>query len=117
VRPGVFRVTVERHASQNAALRFEWLDRLAPGRPRLRVRAAGRGRILSTWRPALERGSGVEAYTVVVDGRAVQRVSEIPLVNWEATLRLSRGLHRVGVFATDRAGNPGRTAYARIRVT
>jgi Gametolysin peptidase M11 len=63
-----------------------------------------------------EPGSGVEAYTLFVDGRRVRRLSEIPDVHWEATLRLSRGWHRVGVFATDRAGNRGPAAFARVRV-
>jgi hypothetical protein len=116
VRPKVFKVTVERHEPQSAGLRFEWLDRLAPRRPQLRVRATGRGRIHATWKPAPEQGSGVDAYTLVVDGRGVRRVDEIPLGGWEASRRLSRGWHRVGVFATDRAGNRGPTATARVRV-
>lgn len=117
VRPGVFRVTVERHGRESAALAFEWLDRTAPARPALRVRARGRGHVRLTWAPARERGSGVQAYTLVVDGRAVRTVTrEIPLISWEATVRLSRGRHRVGVFATDRAGNRGQAASARVRV-
>ena len=60
VRPGIFRVTVERHALQSAALRFEWLDRVAPARPRLRVRTT-RGRVRLSWDAARERGSGSTA--------------------------------------------------------
>ena len=115
VRPGVFRVTVERHAHESATLRFAWLDRTAPGRPGLDMRAMRRGRVRLTWDPATERGSGVLTYSIVVDGR-VQRVldGQVPYLNSSAVLRLTRGAHRVGVFATDRAGNRGRTAIARL---
>lgn len=116
VRPGIFRVTVERHALQSAALRFEWLDRVAPGRPPLRVRTT-RGRLRLSWDAARERGSGVESYTVVIDGRAVRTYrSDIPLTTWTAAFRAARGSHRVGVYATDRAGNRGRLASARTRI-
>jgi hypothetical protein len=116
VRPGVFRVTVERHALSSAALRFEWLDRVSPSRPRLRVRA-GRGRVRLAWDSSRERASGVDSYTVVVDGRAVRRLrTEIPLTTWSASVRAARGRHRVGVYATDRAGNRGLLAAAWVRV-
>ena len=116
VRPGIFRVTVERHALQSAALRFEWLDRVVPGRPRLRVRTT-RGRVRLSWDAARERASGVDSYTVVIDGRAVRTYrSDIPLTTWTAAFRVARGAHRVGVYATDRAGNRGRLASAGIRV-
>jgi hypothetical protein len=116
VRPGIFRVTVERHALQSAALRFEWLDRVAPGRPRLRARTT-RGRIRLAWDAARDRGSGVDSYTVVIDGRAVRTYRlDIPLTTWTAAFRAARGSHRVGVYATDRAGNRGRLASARIRI-
>lgn len=116
VRPGIFRVTVERHALQSAALRFEWLDRVGPGRPRLRARTT-RGRVRVSWDAARERGSGIDGYTVVIDGRGVRRFrSDIPLTTWTAAFRVARGSHRVGVYATDRAGNRGHLASTRIRV-
>jgi hypothetical protein len=116
VLPRLFRVTVERHAPEGASLRFEWLDRVAPRRPRLRGRS-GRGRVRLTWESSRERGSGVESYTLVVDRRSVRTISrEIPLIVWQASLRLPPGRHRVGVFATDRAGNRGRPAWVRVRV-
>jgi Gametolysin peptidase M11 len=116
VQAGVFRVAVERHALESAALRFEWLDRVGPSRPRLRVRTA-RGRVRLTWDAARERGSGVDKYTAVIDGRAKRSFrSDIPLTTWTAAFRVSRGVHRVGVYATDRAGNRGRLAVARVRV-
>jgi len=114
---GVFRVTVERHARESAALAFAWLDRTAPGRPSIDVSALRRGRVRVTWDPAPEQGSGVQTYTVVADGRAVRTLDgQVPYLNSSATLRLGRGAHRLGVFATDRAGNRGRVASVRVRV-
>ena len=116
VRRGVFRVTVDRHAPDSSALRFEWLDRVAPARPSIDVRVR-RGRARVTWDPAVEKGSGLLSYTVVVDGRAVRTLDgQIPYLNASATLRLSRGAHRIGVRATDRAGNRGRATTVRVRV-
>ena len=117
VQPGVFQVTVARHSSDSAALEFEWLDRISPGPARLAARATRAGRARLAWDPANEQGSGVDTYAVVVDGRIVRSVDgHIPYLNSIATLRLSRGVHRVGVFATDRAGNRGRTTSAQVRV-
>ena len=117
VRPGVFRVHVERHSPESGVLRFVWLDRLAPGRPNLNVSTKQRGRARVTWDPALDRGSGVRTYSLLVDGRLVRTFDgQTPYLNSSASLRLSRGLHRVAVFATDRAGNRGRAASAQVRV-
>lgn len=114
---GLFSVTVERHSRESAVLRFQWLDRTAPGRPRLRARAAGGGRVRLTWSRTTERGSGVRSYAIVADGRTVTTIDgTLPSGIWEATLRLRRGWHRVGVFGTDRAGNRGRAATVRLRV-
>jgi hypothetical protein len=116
VRRGVFRVTIERHAPESSALRFAWLDRVAPGRPSIDVRVR-RGRARVTWDPAAEKGSGLLSYTVLVDGRAVRTFDgQIPYLNASATLRLPRGVHRVGVRATDRAGNRGGATTVRVRV-
>ena len=117
VQPGVFQVSVMRHSKESAVLGFEWLDRVPPGPARLAASATRAGRARLAWDPANEGGSGVDTYTVIVDGRIVRSVDgHIPYLNSIATLRLSRGLHRVGVFATDRAGNRGRTTSARVRV-
>lgn len=116
VRRGVFRVTVEQHAPESSTLGFEWLDRVAPARPSIDVRVR-RGRARVTWDPAAEQGSGLLSYTLLVDGRAVRTLDgQIPYLNASATLRLSRGVHRVGVRATDRAGNRGRATTVRVRV-
>ena len=113
----IFRVVVERHSAEEAALRFEWLDRVAPTRPRLVVRAPGRGRVHLTWDSSVERGSGVDTYSVLLDGRVVRTLTQqLPFSGWSASLHLSRGVHRIAVLATDRAGNRGRAATARVRV-
>ena len=117
VQPGVFQVTVTRHSRESAALECEWLDRIAPGPARLAASATRTGRARLSWEPANEQGSGVDTYSVVVDGQLVRSLDgHIPYLNSIATLRLTRGVHRVGVFATDRAGNRGRTTSARVRV-
>lgn len=116
VQQGAFRVLVEQHSTASAALRFEWLDHVAPAPPLLHVRTM-RGRVRLSWDPASERGSGVETYTVLADGRTVRTLDgQIPYLNSSTVVRLPRGVHRVGVFATDRAGNRGRAASVRVRV-
>ena len=117
VLPGIFAVVIERHAPESALLRLEWRDRVAPSRPALRVRVTRRGRVRLEWEPARDRGSGVATYTVLADGRPVRTTDgAVPYLNVAATLRLSPGSHRVGVYATDRAGNRGRAALGRVRV-
>ena len=117
VRRGVFAVSVETHAPDRALLRFRWLDKVAPRRPRLRARAIRKGRIRLTWDSARERGSGVRSYEVRLDGKAVQIVDAVQaLFSWQVTIRAPRGVHRVAVVATDRAGNRGLAASARVRL-
>jgi hypothetical protein len=117
-RRGIFTVGVEAHATDRARLRFRWLDKVAPLRPRrLRARAIRRGRVRVRWDSARERGSGVRSYELLRDGRAVQVVDATEALNsWQVTMRAPRGAHRVAVRATDRAGNRGRVAAARVRV-
>ena len=70
-----------------------------------------------SWDPAPEQGSGLLSYTVLVDGRAVRTLDgQVPYLNASATLPLARGLHRIGVRATDRAGNRGRATTVQVRV-
>jgi len=117
VERDVFRVLVERHAPESASLRFEWLDAVAPARSRVVARPIGGRRVEVSWNRARERGSGVESYTVLVDGRAARVVGGDDLVSTPSTmLRLTRGTHRVGLFATDRAGNRSATTLVRVRV-
>ena len=48
VRPGIFRLTVARHASEAAALKFQWLDRRGAG-------SAARARAIRAARPGSNR--------------------------------------------------------------
>ncbi len=114
VQPEVFRVAIERHARESATLRFEWLDRVAPAAPQVVARAVGRGRVEIAWGQPRERGSGVDTYSVLSDGRVARVVRSA--AGRSATLRLARGAHRVAVFATDRAGNLGLATSVRVRV-
>jgi Gametolysin peptidase M11 len=118
VRPGIFRVTVERHTPEAAALRFQWLDRVPPGRPRVRARSLRPGRAFLQWKRPRERGSGIQQYTLLVDGRARRVVGrDVLYISGGIRFRLPRGPHRLGVLATDRAGNRGRPSWVRVRVT
>jgi hypothetical protein len=123
---GGFEVAVEATEAERAVLRFRWTDSTAPGAPRiLRPGPTARGRrALVRWRPALDRGSGVAAHEIVLDGRRARR---IPAVRSLGTLvvptepelllgRLAPGAHRVEVRAVDRAGNRGPAAVRRFRV-
>jgi hypothetical protein len=117
IRRGIFAVSVESHAADRARLRFQWLDKVAPLRPRMQARATRKGRVRVAWDSARERGSGVRSYEVLLDGRAVQVVDAGQALNrWQVTIRAPRGAHRVAVAATDRAGNRGRASSARVRV-
>jgi hypothetical protein len=117
MRPGSFRVTVDRHAPQAAALRFQWLDRVAPGKPRVRARSQRPGRATLRWERPRELGSGIQSYTLLVDGRARRTLGrDVLFISDGIRFRLPRGPHRLGVLATDRAGNRGRPAWARVRV-
>ena len=117
VRPGIFRVTVDRHTPEAAALRFQWLDRVRPGRPRVRARSLRPGRAILRWERPRELGSGIQSYTLLVDGRPRRTVGrDVLYISDGIRFRLPRGPHRLGVLATDRAGNRGRPSWARVRV-
>jgi hypothetical protein len=111
--PNVFEVTVERNDVAGASLRFAWLDRAAPPRPRLIARAKrGRG-VRLAWEPSVDRGSGRVGYVLVVDGRDVRRLR---VSAFTAAVSLGRGVHRVGIAALDRAGNRSRTSLIRVTI-
>jgi hypothetical protein len=117
VRPGIFRVTVERHAQEAAALRFRWLDRVPPSRPRVRALSLRPGRAILRWQRPREGGSGIQSYTLLVDGRPRRTVGrDVLFISDGIRFRLPRGPHRLGVLATDRAGNRGRPSWVRVRV-
>lgn len=106
---GAFRLTVLSQVDTHVVLRFTWTDTTKPARPRF---DALDGRIAS-WEPAVDAGSGIDRYTVSVDGRAraaVRADFTVPL-----RVSLTKGRHTVAVTAVDRAGN--RSAAARRTFT
>ena len=119
---GAFAVTVTSTRADGADLRFRWADRIRPAAPRL-LRPLRRGRrLVVRWRRGAERGSGIAAHEVSLDG---QRVTRVPAARSAAgflvrnddrvTLLARRGRHRLTVLAVDRAGNRSRPARLAVR--
>ena len=97
-------------ATRSGAQRFGSSGSTGSGRdvPPLRVRTT-RGRVRLSWDAARERG---ERHRQLHGGHRRPRGADVPLrdplTTWTAAFRVARGFHRVGVYATDRAGNRGR---------
>jgi hypothetical protein len=101
---GAFSVRVVSAGPDSAELAFRWTDRTRPARP---DRLAWNGRVLS-WSRGVERGSGLAAHDVLVNGRRVARVQGV-----RRTYRLplrAGPRKRIAVVAVDRAGNRSRAA-------
>jgi hypothetical protein len=119
---GVFAIRVESAGTDSAELAFRWTDRTRPAKPKILSARIRRGRLFVRWRRGLERGSGVAAHEVFVDGR---RAGRVPAVRTVANLlvvtddrfavRVGRGRHRLQVVALDRAGNRSRPAGRIVR--
>ena len=120
--PGAFAVTVASTRAEGVDLRFRWADRARPAPPRA-LRSLRRGRrLLVRWRRGAERGSGIAAHEISVDGRRPTRVAAARsaagfLVRNDdrATLQVPSGRHRLSVVAVDRAGNRSRPARLIVR--
>jgi hypothetical protein len=119
--PGAFAVAVATADGETARLAFRWTDRTPPARPQLSL--TRRGRTLELRFPSADRGSGVAAYDVSLDGRRRARVETVQALGRllggrdpELELRLGRGVHRVSVVAFDRAGNRSVPAMRRVRI-
>ena len=118
--PGAFSASVVAASSDLTRVRFTWLDRARPERPR--ILSAGRGR--AAWRSGAERGSGIERFELRVDRRppVLVRVDALStqFVGPNRVERgfpmLQRGRHRVTVVAVDRAGNRSRAAVRAFRI-
>jgi hypothetical protein len=74
-------------------------------------------RLFVRWRRGIERGSGIAAHEVFVDGRRAGRVPSarmvagLPIATEDSfAVRARPGRHRVRVVAIDRAGNRSRAA-------
>ena len=119
---GAFAVRVESAGPDSAELAFLWTDRTRPATPKILSARIRRGRMFVRWRRGPERGSGVAAHEVFVDGR---RAGRVPAVRTVASLlvstddsvavRVGRGRHRLRVVAVDRAGNRSRPAGRIVR--
>jgi hypothetical protein len=117
---GTFRLAVTTLAAEQALVRFEWLDRRAPSTPRVRARQSGR-RVVVSWSPARDAGSGVERYRLLVDGRPARTIAAVRSLgrvdvpaDLSVSLALAAGRHSVAVRAVDRAGNEGAAAAATV---
>jgi hypothetical protein len=112
--PGLLRARRVAAEGNVARLELAWLDRQAPGRPRLTNVIAGPtpDAVSLYWGTAAEAGSGVAAYRVVVDGRVVATVTRRTAI----ADGLRPGRHEVGVRTVDRAGNVGPAATAVVHL-
>ena len=120
---GAFAVNVLSAGPDSADLAFRWTDRARPGRPTILTSRARRGRFVVRWRRGPERGSGIAAHEVFVDGRragrvaAVKTIASIPVAADDRfTFPLRRGRHRITLVAIDRAGNHSPLAVRIVRV-
>lgn len=119
---GSFAVQVLATESESADLAFRWTDRVRPGAPRILKTKPRRGRLSVRWRRGVERGSGIAAHEILVDGRRVERVAAVRTVanllvanDDRTTVRLRPGRHLVRVVAVDRAGNRSRAGARVVR--
>ena len=112
---GAFRVTVLAREGTAMPVRFQWTDEKRPTRPPLYSPPAVVRRAVDVqWGRARDDGSGVDAYRVLLDGRAVgtttpdHRALTLP--------KPKRGRHVVSVVAIDRAGNRSPAGSKRFSV-
>jgi hypothetical protein len=114
--PGVLTVRFVRRQGDDAVLRFQWNDRVAPRPPEVTQPSgfAPMGSVVRVrWDHPFERGSGVSSYRVSIDGARAQVVRERELVLRD----LAAGAHFVSVSAVDRAGNRGLATIRRFEVS
>lgn len=112
VLPGVFELTALSRSAGTLTVRFRWLDRTPPSTPRLTVQApkSPRGFNAVRWARSTDKGTGVKAYRVTLDGHLIATVSACParpVFSYLGTA-LAPGRHQVRVVAVDYAGNASR---------
>jgi hypothetical protein len=95
----IFRVT--------RGFRFTWLDRTRPTQPHLH----GLDETVLWWTPSIDRASGVAAYRVTLDGKALATTTQT-----RVTLPELSGTHRLAVVAVDFAGNRSRAAILLLHI-
>jgi hypothetical protein len=119
-------MTLTAMGADGAETSFRWLDRTPPTAVRILQPASSTvgATPLVRWEPPRERGSGVGAYEIRVDGRLTRtlpaaRPLDTTLIAAPLYLRLGRlapGSHRVAIVAVDRAGNRSLPALRRFVV-
>lgn len=121
---GAFALQVLSTGPDAAELAFRWTDRIRPGAPTLLKTTPRRGRLAVRWRRGVERGSGIAAHEISVDGRRVGRVPAVsPVANVlvanddRITVRVTARRHVIRVVAVDRAGNRSRPAVRIVRLS
>lgn len=118
--PGAFRLSVTSHTGTQVAVHFEWTDTKSPSKPALSKPPAHPKRnrtFVARWEPSTDDGSGVDHYTVTLDGRVVRTVAADFKLPTQAGVRpTSRGSHMLRVVAVDRAGNKSPLAVAKFSV-
>jgi hypothetical protein len=123
--PGAFEVSLAEMGPDRAVAAFRWLDRKRPARVAIIQPSAKAGsRPVVRWQSPPDRGSGIGAYEIRVDGGPARRlpaVRGLDRVLIAAPLqmplgRLAPGPHRVVVVAVDRAGNRSAAASRRFVV-
>jgi len=113
---GAFSLTVLDHAGTHIDVRFRWTDTKAPGKPAIfSPLGTVRSKLDIEWGRAVETGSGLASYVVLLDGKLRKSLAA------DAPRQLvlpkpHRGKHVVAVVAVDRAGNRGRPGVSRITV-
>ncbi len=115
VYPGVFTLTVLRAASSSVRLRFKWTDKTPPAAPRFTSSVVS-GQVQLDLEGGRETGSGVERYSISLDGRAAQRFGNDATDEPVQVGRPLPGTHTVRVVAVDRAGNRSEAVVRRVRV-
>jgi hypothetical protein len=118
--PGAFRLTVTGHTGTQVAVHFQWTDTKSPSKPALSKPPAHPKRnrsFVARWEPSSDDGSGVDHYTVSLDGHLVATVVADFKLPTQASVRPKTfGSHTLSVVAVDRAGRKSRAAIARFSV-
>jgi hypothetical protein len=103
--PGAFELIVAAHVGTRVDVAFRWTDATRPSRPaNAFVSRSGRS-VRVMWDASHDRGSGVDRYQALLDGRLIASVPNDFRTPMQATAGASRGRHVVTVVAVDRAGN------------
>jgi hypothetical protein len=101
------RFVVAKIFSVTRGFRFTWLDRTRPTQPHLH----GLDQTVLWWTPSIDRASGVAAYRVTLDGKALTTTTQTRVQLPELS-----GTHRLAVVAVDFAGNRSRSGVLLLHI-